>query len=128
MERVSELHRSQMLQSYNMILSMDIVDLLNDIVIEQGFGCSVDHLSQTQLPCIMETPLTHLEMYFKLIFERVNKVTIMKKWQKEIAVLNIPFESVKAFNELMISSEIREKYLPLTKSWKGDIYKLVKKW
>lgn len=76
----------------------------------------------------METPITHLEMYFKLIFERVNKVSIMKKWQKEIAVLNIPFESVKAFYELMISSEIREKYLPLTESWKGDIYKIVKKW
>lgn len=55
MERVGELHRRQMLQSYNLMLATSIVDLLNDIMIEQCYGCSVN-----QTNCKSDaTPMYH---------------------------------------------------------------------
>ena len=39
-ERVSELYRRQMLQSYNLMLATGKVDLLNYMVIELCYGCS----------------------------------------------------------------------------------------
>jgi hypothetical protein len=59
-----------MIQSYNMIFAMELVDLLSDIVYEECYGCSVDHPSQVQHSCIMETPLSHLRMYFKLAVKK----------------------------------------------------------
>lgn len=53
-------------------------------VFEQCYGCSIDHPSQTHHPCIMESPLTHLMMYFEMTLEKVNKVSLMNKWQKEM--------------------------------------------
>lgn len=48
-ERVSELYRRQMLQSYNLMLATVIVDLLNYIVIELCYGCScIDLLIYTR--------------------------------------------------------------------------------
>lgn len=72
MDCVSDQHHRQMLQKYNMILVIEVVDQLKDIVFEQQcYGCSVGHPSQTQHPCIMETPLTHLTMYFEMTLEKV---------------------------------------------------------
>lgn len=125
MDCVCDQHRRQMLQKYNMILSIQVVELHKDIVFEQCYGCSVDHPSQTQHPCIMETPITHLEMYFEMTLEKVDRVSVINKWQKEIALLDLPFESVKEFIDLMISPELREKHF--TDSWKEELYKLCEK-
>lgn len=123
MDCVSDQHHRQMLQRYNMILAIEVVDQLKDIVFEQQcYGCSVGHPSQTQHPCIMETPLTHLTMYFEMTLEKVDRVSVINKWQKEIALLDLPFESVNKFHDLMISPELRDKHL--TDSWKEELYKL----
>lgn len=83
MDCVSDQHHRQMLQKYNMILAI-VVDELKDIVFEQQcYGCSVGHPSQTQHPCIMETPLTHLTMYFEMTLEKVDRVSVINKWQKK---------------------------------------------
>lgn len=88
MDCVSDQHHRQMLQKYNMILAIEVVDQLKDIVFEQQcYGCSVGHPSQTQHPCIMETPLTHLTMYFEMTLEKVGRVSVINKWQKR----NHPF-------------------------------------
>lgn len=125
MDCVCDQHRRQMLQKYNMILAIEVVELLKDTVYEQCYGCSVDHPSQTQHSCIMETSLTHLEMYFEMTLEKVDRVSVIDKWRKEIALLDLPFESVKVFNELLISQELKEKHL--TDSWKEELYKLCEK-
>lgn len=125
MDCVCDQHRRQMLQKYNMILAIQVVELHKDIVFEQCYGCSVDHPSQTQHSCIMETPITHLEMYFEMTLEKVDRVSVINKWQKEIALLELPFESVKTFFDLMISPELREKHF--TDSWKEELYKLCEK-
>lgn len=111
MDCVCDQHRRQMLQKYKMILAIEVVELLKDIVYEQCYGCSVDHPSQTQHSCIMETPITHLEMYFEMTLEKVDRVSVIDKWRKEIALLDLPFKSVKVFNELLISQELKEKHL-----------------
>lgn len=85
MERMSEKRCRQMIQSYNMIFAMTIVDLLSEIVTEECYGCSVDHPSQVQHSCIMETPRTHLWVYFDLAVEKVNKEIVMENKLKEIA-------------------------------------------
>lgn len=73
----------------------------------------------------METPLTHLTMYFEMTLEKVDRVSVINKWQKEIALLDLPFESVNKFHDLMISPELRDKHL--TDSWKEELYKLYEK-
>lgn len=84
MDCVCDQHRRQMLQKYNMILAIEVVELLKDTVyeqcygcsVDQCYGCSVDHPSQTQHSCIMETSLTHLEMYFEMTLEKVDRVSV----------------------------------------------------
>lgn len=44
----------------------------------------------------METSLTHLWTYFDEALEKVNMDIVLNEWQKEIAVLDIPFDSVKS--------------------------------
>lgn len=124
MEQINENYRNQMLRSYNMIFVMDVLDKLNDVSISE---CYINHPSQVQHSCIMETPLTQLWTYFHAALEKVNMDIVMNKWQKEIAVLDIPFDSVKSFYELIISFEWRENHFPQTKSWKEDINKMCEK-
>lgn len=75
----------------------------------------------------METPLTHLWTYLDEALEKVNMDFVMSKWQKEIVVLDIPYDSVKSFYKLMISFEWREKHFPQTESWKEEITKICEK-
>lgn len=84
-----------------MIFAMTIVDLLSEIVTEECYGCSVDHQSQLQHSCIMETPSTHLWVYFDLAVEKVNKEIVMEKWLKEIAAWDIP-DSINVDKDAMI--------------------------
>lgn len=90
-------------------------------------NCYPRDFSPVQRSCIMETPLTHLWTYLDEALEKVKMDIVMSKWQKEIAVLHIPFDSVKSFYELMISFEWREKHFPQTESWKEDITKICEK-
>lgn len=125
MEQINDNHRNQMLRSYNMFYVMEILDKLNDVSILECYGCYVNHPSQVQHSCIMETPLTHLWTYFDKAL--VNMDIVLNELQKEKAVLDIPFDSVKSFYELMISLEWREKHFPQTESGKEDINKICEK-
>lgn len=71
----------------------EILDKLNDVSILECYRCYVNHRSQVQHSCIMETPLTHLWTYLDEALEKFNMDNVMSKWQKEIAVLDIPFDS-----------------------------------
>jgi hypothetical protein len=88
MDNINEKYNRQMIGSYNMIFAVEIVNLLSDIVHEQCYGCSVDHPSQRHHPCIMETPLAHLLMYFNIAMGKVNKEIVMEKWLEEITTWN----------------------------------------
>lgn len=106
-----------------MTFVMEILDKLNDVSI---LKCYVNR-SPVQRSCIMETPLTHLWTYLDEALEKVNMDIVMSKWQKEIVVLDIPYDSVKSFYKLMISFEWREKHFPQTESWKEEITKICEK-
>lgn len=120
MERISEKRCRQMIKSYNMIFAMTIVDLISEIVTEECYGCSVDHPSQVQQSCIMETPRTHLWMYFDLAVEKVNNEIVMEKWLKEIAAWDIP-DSINVDKDAMIFSKWIERRIPDTESWREEI-------
>lgn len=81
---MSEKRCRQMIQSNNMIFAMTIVDLLSEIVTEECYGCSVDHPSQVQNSCIMETPRTHLWVYFDLAVEKVNKEIVIENGLRKL--------------------------------------------
>lgn len=100
---------------------------MNDVSIIECYGCYVNHPSQVQHSCLMETSLTHLWTYFDEALEKVNMDIVLNEWQKEIAVLDIPFDSVKSLYELMISFEWREKHFFQTESWKEDNTKICEK-
>lgn len=121
MEHINEQHRRQMLQSYNLIFALELLDVLSPVVIEQCYGCSVDHPSQVQHSCFMESKLSHLWMYFDLAMVKVNFGTVFEKWQKEILFLNVSVESMK-MKELIESDDWKEKHF--TTSSKEEICKL----
>lgn len=106
-----------------MIFAMKIIDFLSEIVIQQCYGCSVDYPSQAQHSCIMETPLTHLWMHFDIAVGKVPKETVMEKWRKEIATLNIP-DSINIDNNELISSKLIERHNPDTEFWRQEITKI----
>lgn len=87
---------------------------------EECYGCSVDHPSQVQHSCIMETPRTHLWMYFDLPVEKVNNEIVMEKWLKEIAAWDIP-DSINVDKDAMIFSKWIERRIPDTESWREEI-------
>lgn len=122
MEHINEQQRRQMLQSYNLIFALELLDVLSPIVIEQCYGCSVDHPSQVQHSCIMESKLSHLWMYFDLAMDKVNLGTVFEKWQKEILFLNVSVESMKMLKELIESDDWKEKHF--TTISKEEICKL----
>lgn len=70
--------------------------------------------------------LTHLWTYFDLALQKINVVIAMNKWQKEVAVIDISFDSIKSFYELMISFEWREKKIPQTEAYKEELTNFVK--
>uniref|UniRef100_K1R7T6 Uncharacterized protein n=1 Tax=Magallana gigas TaxID=29159 RepID=K1R7T6_MAGGI len=120
MERTSDKHRKQMIGSYDMIFAVEIVDLLSEIVYEQCYGCSVDHPSHVQHSCIMETPLTHMWMYFDLAVEKVNKEIVKEKWLREIIALNIS-DSAKVKRD---ATKWIERHVPNTESWREEVTKM----
>lgn len=107
-----------------MIFAVEIVDLLSEIVYEQCYGCSVDHPSQVQHSCIMETPLTHMWMYFDLAVEKVNKEIVKEKWLREIITLNIS-DSVKVKRN---ATKWIERHVPDTNLGEKKLLKCVKIW
>lgn len=124
MEHINEQHRRQVLQSYNLIFALELLDVLSPIFIEQCYGCSVDHPSQVQHSCIMESKLSHLWMYFDLAMDKVNLGTVFEEWQKEIFFLNVSVESMKMLKELIKSDDWKEKHF--TTISKEEICKLCK--
>lgn len=56
---------------------MEVLDKLNDVSISECYGWYVNHPSQVQHSCIMETPLTHLWTYLDEAFEKVNMDIVM---------------------------------------------------
>lgn len=73
MEQINENHRNQMLQSYNMIFVIESLNKLNDVSIQECYGCSSKSL-------VSWTPLTHLWTYFDEALEKVNMDIGMNKW------------------------------------------------
>lgn len=73
----------------------------------------------------MEIFLIYLMMYFEMILEKVDCVFVINKWWKEIVFLDLLFELVNKFYDLMIFLELRDKYL--IDLWKEEFYKLCEK-
>uniref|UniRef100_K1PQD1 Uncharacterized protein n=1 Tax=Magallana gigas TaxID=29159 RepID=K1PQD1_MAGGI len=68
----------------------------------------------------METPRTHLWVYFDLAEEKINKEIVMEKWLKEIAAWDIP-DSKNVDKDAVIFSKWIERRIPDTESWREEI-------
>lgn len=82
-----------------------ILELLNDVVKENCYGCDVDHPSQAQHTCLMWTKLEHLDIYFDLTFNKIDEKDKKKKiqLQNQINLMDIPQDyKRKCLNNLMI--------------------------
>ena len=69
-----------------------ILDLLNDVVKENCYGCEVDHPSQVEHTCLMWTQVEHLDVYFNLTFEKIIYGDIVKKFRKKVEFMDIPID------------------------------------
>jgi hypothetical protein len=69
-----------------------IFELLNDVVMEDCYGCEVDLPSQVQHTCLMWTRVEHLDTYFNLTFEKKIYENMVSKLRKEVEVMDIPID------------------------------------
>ena len=69
-----------------------ILELLNDVVKENCYGCEVDHPSQVEHTCLMWTQVEHLDVYFNLTFEKIIYGDIVKKFRKKVEFMDIPID------------------------------------
>jgi hypothetical protein len=69
-----------------------ILELLNDVVEENCYGCEVDHPSQVQHTCLMWTQVEHLDTYFNLTFEKIIYENMVSKLRNEVEIMDIPID------------------------------------
>ena len=69
-----------------------VLELLNDVVKENCYGCEVNHPSQVHHTCLMWTEAEHLETYFDLTFNKINQEDMVKKLRKEVEIMDIPVD------------------------------------
>lgn len=103
---------------------MDIVDLMNNIVIEQCYGCSVDHPIEVQHPCIMDFLNARWDV-FRTDFRESGEGVCneeMAKGNRHTIWISEDIERADDF------TWIKRETFTHTESWKEDIYKLCKKW
>jgi len=66
-----------------------ILDLLNDVVKENCYGCEVDDPSQVHHTCLMWTQIEHLYIYFDLVYDKIKYDDIVVKFRKEVEMMDI---------------------------------------
>ena len=101
-------YRRQLLSSYNLVYAREILNELWDVIIEQCNGCAINHPSQCQHTCIMLTELEHLELYFELVWMKVNVDDVIAKWKEEIKTLNIPQQLKDTYSQFLQCKEWRK--------------------
>jgi hypothetical protein len=69
-----------------------ILELLNDVVKENCYGCEVDHPSHVQHTCLMWTQVEHLDTYFNLTFEKIIYENMVSKLRNEVEIMDIPID------------------------------------
>ncbi|KAK3107197.1 hypothetical protein FSP39_009112 [Pinctada imbricata] len=84
------LYKQKLLSSFNLLYAYEILNKLQDVIIEQGNGCVINHPSQSQHTCIMRSDVDNLELLFELAWENVKADNVIAKWEDEIQTLNIP--------------------------------------
>ena len=69
-----------------------VLELLNDVVKENCYGCEVNHPSQVHHTCLMWTSAEHLDVYFDLAFNKIKQEDMVKKFKKEVEIMDIPVD------------------------------------
>ena len=67
-----------------------ILDLLDDVVKENCYGCEVDHPSQMHHTCLMWTKAEHLDAYFDKAFEKIIYEDMVKRLRNHVEIMDIP--------------------------------------
>jgi len=69
------------------VYAKTVVELLP--VVDNGYGCEVDHPSQTQHTCLMGTISEHLDTYFEETFNQIKYELMVFRFWEQIVLMDI---------------------------------------
>lgn len=74
----------------NFLYARTILELLNDVVRENCYGCEVDHPSQVHHTCLMWTNIEHLHTYLDLTFNKIDQRSIVNQLRNQVELMELP--------------------------------------
>lgn len=74
-----------------------VLDLLPHVVIENCYGCEVDHPSQVQHTCLMWTKMEHLGIYFDTVYKKIDEKDIVNKMKNQADLMDAPYDYKQEF-------------------------------
>jgi hypothetical protein len=74
------------------VYARSILDLLNDVVKENCYGCEVDHSSQLHHTCLMWTKAEHLDVYFDIAYDKIKYDDIVIKLRQQVEIMDISLD------------------------------------
>ncbi|KAK3107707.1 hypothetical protein FSP39_020486 [Pinctada imbricata] len=119
------LYKQKLLSSFN-LYAYEILNKLQDVIIEKGNGCVINHPSQSQHTCIMRSDVDNLELLFELAWENVKADNVIAKWEDEIQTLNIPQYFKDRFSQCLHCIAWRKSYVEKIANLRTQ-YELVEK-
>lgn len=81
-----------MRHTLNFLYAKTILELLNEVVVENCYGCEVSHASQVQHICLMWTEAEHLDIYFDQVFNKIQYQDIVKKLREHVKIMDISID------------------------------------
>ena len=79
-----------------LVYAKTVVELLPVVVMDNCYGCEVDHPSQAQHTCLMGTISEHLHTYFEETFNHIKYELMVFRFWEQIVLMDI-FTEFKQF-------------------------------
>lgn len=70
-------------QTLDFLYARTVLELLNEVVKDNCYGCEIDHPSQTQHTCLMWTTTEHLDTYFEQTFNKIKYGDVIIKLREQ---------------------------------------------
>ena len=73
-----------MLSIYNVEFAQQVRKELGELVKKHCYGCEVEHPSQTHHTCLMLTEQEHIDAYFEVALDTVDRKAVIDTWTAEL--------------------------------------------
>lgn len=77
-------------QTLDFLYARTVLELLNEVVKDNCYGCEIDHPSQTQHTCLMWTTTEHLDTYFEQTFNKIKYGDVIIQLREQVELMDIP--------------------------------------